>query len=66
MLEQEWYVLDAMPYQVDLLICVTHRKHFFSFVFFQFGGATAGRHSDMLFLDKKEIGQLLKIVRSQC
>ena len=51
------------------LLCV-YAPFFFSNispVFFceQFGAAS-GRNADLLFLDKKEIGQLLKIVRSQC
>ena len=37
---------------------------FWAIVVQQFGAAS-GRNADMLFLDKKEIGQLLKIVRSQ-
>ena len=30
-----------------------------------FGGGAAGRNVDILFIDKKEVAQLLKIVRSQ-
>jgi len=30
-----------------------------------FGGGAAGRNMDVLFIDKKEVNQLLKIVRSQ-
>jgi hypothetical protein len=62
MSEQAWYVVWQPGHLASFSF-----SSLFSFVMLQqFGGATVGRNSDMLFIEKKEVAQLLKIVRSQC